>query len=279
MDARRWHDELIAELRHRGLPRAYCRRLAAELADHYHDALAEASAGATSATTSSSPEQGDHGMEAERIQTVCGQLGDPHTLAAGAAREYHRRTFSGRHPILMFLLAPLPLTLVAWVAVVALIAGLFRWLGPESGSDVPNAWRYGMPVVLVLWAVVPPTLVALLVCRMSVRSGRTWPWVAASLALLALATAAFHSDLRWPSRPGNGQLMVGFGLNSHPSAEQCLRFTFPLLAATLALLHFKRRQNRFDGGGGHELDGGDSFGDGAGNSHGALDGPRLHQAA
>ena len=218
-------------------------------------------------------------MEAERIQSVCGQLGNPRELAAGAAREYQKRTFSGRHPILMFLLAPLPLTLVAWVAVVALIAGLFRWLGPESGSDVPNAWRYGMPVVLVLWAVVPPTLVALLVCRMSVRSGRTWRWVAASLALIALATAAFQSDLRWPSQPGNGQLMVGFGLNSHPSAEQCLQFTFPLLAATLALLHFRRRQNRFDGGGGHELDGGDSLGGGAGNSRGALSGPRLHQAA
>ena len=272
MDARRWHDELVAELRRRGLPRAYCRRLAAELADHYHDALAEASVGAKS-----SPEQGDHGMEAERIQTVCGQLGDPRELAAGAAREYHKRTFSGWHPILMFLLAPLPLTLLAWVAAVASIAGLFGWLGPKSGGEVPGAWRYGMPVVLVLWAVVPPTLVALLICRMSTRSGRSWRWIAVSLGMLALATAAFHSDLRWPSRPGNGQLMVGFGLNSHPSAEQCLRFTFPLLAATLALLHFKRRQNDFDGGGGLEGDG--SSGDDADHSHGALHGPRLHRAA
>lgn len=281
MDARRWHDELIAELRRRGLPRAYCRRLAAELADHYHDALAEASTGAASSTSSSSTflESGDHGMEAERIQTVCGQLGDPHTLAAGAAQEYHRRTFSGRHPILMFLLAPLPLALLAWAGTVASIATLFGWLGPESGSEVPNAWRYGMPVVLVLWAVVPPTLVALLVCRMSVRSGRTWRWVVASLALIALATAAFQSDLRWPSKPGNGQLLIGFGLNSHPSAEQCLQFTFPLLAATLALLHFRRRQNRLDGGGGDELDGGDSLGDGTRHAHGALGGSRLHQAA
>ncbi len=279
MDARRWHDELVAELRRRGLPRAYCRRLAAEMVDHYHDALAEASAGAPS-SYATSLEPGDHGMEAERVQTVCGQLGDPHTLAAGAAREYHRRTFSGRHPILMFLVAPLPLALVAWAGTVASIATLFGWLGPKGGSDVPEAWRYGMPVVLVLWAVVPPTLVALLVCRMSVRSGRTWRWVFASLALIALATAAFQSDLRWPSRPGNGQLMVGFGLNSHPSAEQCLQFAFPLLAATLALLHFRRQQNRVDGGGGgNELDGDSSNGDGASHSHGALSGPRLHQAA
>lgn len=218
-------------------------------------------------------------MEAERIQTVCGQLGNPRELAAGAAREYHRRTFSGRHPILMFLLAPLPLALVAWVAVVASIAALFGWLGPKSGGDVPGAWRYGMPVVLVLWAVVPPTFVALLICRMSTRSGRSWRWIAVSLGMLALATAAFHSDLRWPSRPGNGQLMVGFGLNSHPSAEQCLRFTFPLLAATLALLHFKRRQNNFDGGGGHKLDSDSSVSDGTHHAHGALSNPRLHQAA
>lgn len=218
-------------------------------------------------------------MEAERIQTVCGQLGDPLTLAAGAAREYHRRTFSGRHPILMFLLAPLPLALVAWAGAVSSIATLFGWLGPESGGDVPDAWRYGMPVVLVLWAVLPPTLVALLVCRMSVRSGRTWRWVAASLACIALATAAFRSDLRWPSKPGNGQLMVGFGLNSQPSAEQCLQFAFPLLAATWALLHFRRRQSRFDGGGGHELDADSSNGDGASHSRGNLSGPRLHQAA
>jgi hypothetical protein len=242
MDARRWLDELDRQLLRQALPRAYRRRLAAELAEHFYDALSDSSAGANPL------EQGDHGMEAERIQAVCGQLGDPRALAAGAAVEYRRRTFSGRHPILMFLVAPLPLALLAWAAVIAGGAGIFAWLGPKSG-EAPGAWQFGMPVVLVFWAIVPPALVALLVCWMSATSGRSWRWVIASLGLLALATAAFHSDLRWPTQPGNGQLMVGFGLNSHPSAEQCLRFAFPLLVAGWALLYFSRRENERDGGG------------------------------
>ena len=276
MEARRWLDDLERELRRCGLPRSYRRRLAAEMSDHFHDALDDPQ-GNRFSSPDNSLQQGDQGMEAERIQAVCGQLGDPGALAAGAARQYQCRTFSGRHPILMFLVAPLPLALVAWAAVVAGVTSLFSWLGPESGATVPAAWRYGMPVVLVLWAILPPTLVALWVCRMSVRSGRTWRWIAVSLALIALATAAFHSDMRWPTQPGNGRLMIGFGLNNHPSAAQCLRFSFPLLVAGWALLHFKRRHDGHDGGDGLGLDGSNAHGDQA--RHAMLDGHRLPRAA
>ncbi|MBX9790830.1 MAG: hypothetical protein K2Y37_18075 [Pirellulales bacterium] len=276
MEARRWHEQLEGELRRQGLPRAYRRRLAAELTEHFHDALDDRHCDRLFSTTNSL-QQGDQGMEAERIQAVCGQLGDPVALAAGAAHEYQRRTFSGRHPILMFLVAPLPMALVAWAAVVVAVTSLFAWLGPESGAAVPAAWRYGMPVVLVLWAIVPPTLIALWVCRMSARSGRTWRWIAVSLALISLATAAFHSDMRWPTRPGNGQLLIGFGLNSHPSAAQCLRFSFPLLVAGWALLHFKRRLDGHDGGDGLGADDFSSDGDHA--RHALLDGRRIPRAA
>ncbi|MGE0538456.1 MAG: hypothetical protein AB7O68_26070 [Pirellulales bacterium] len=271
MDARRWLSDFERELRRQRLPRSYRRRLSAELAEHFYDALADAAVG------QSSLQQGDHGMDAERVQEVCGQLGAPHALAAGAAREYRRRTFSGRHPILMFLVAPLPLAIVAWAAVIAGGAGLFAWLGPKSGGDVPAGWLYSMPVVLVMWAIVPPTLVALLVCWLSARSGRSWRWVIASLGLLAMATAAFHSDLRWPTMPGNGQLMIGFGLNRHPSVAQCLRFSFPLLVAIWALLHFSRRQHEGDDGDGMGLD--TSSGDGSRAGHVLLDGQRMTRAA
>ena len=86
-----WRDRLREELRKRNLPPAYAARLIEELADHVTDL-----------------EQENPSMDAQML--VEEKLGSPESLAEAAAAALAGRTFAGRHPVLMFLVVPIPTT-------------------------------------------------------------------------------------------------------------------------------------------------------------------------
>src|SRR6185436_5764159 len=94
-------DELRSELRRQKLPRAYIARLLAELDDHYEDLLEERSTSMGAARKLQVPQYGQDDLQQ--------RLGQPAQLALFAAEQYHARSFWGRHPIVTFLLAPMPL--------------------------------------------------------------------------------------------------------------------------------------------------------------------------
>ena len=91
-------DELRSELRRQKLPQAYIERLLAELDDHYEDLLEERST-SMGAARKLQLEQDDLSV----------RLGEPAQLALFAAEKYHARSFWGRHPVVTFLIGPLPL--------------------------------------------------------------------------------------------------------------------------------------------------------------------------
>src|SRR5262245_46923954 len=94
-------DELRSELRRQGLPHSYVERLLAELDDHYEDLVEERSTSMGAARKLQS-----ESISQENLQE---RLGEPAQLALFAAEQYHARSFWGRHPVLTYLLAPLPL--------------------------------------------------------------------------------------------------------------------------------------------------------------------------
>src|SRR6188508_1248821 len=102
-------DELRSELRRQKLPRAYIERLLAELDDHYEDLLEERST-SMGAARKLQPES----ISQENLHT---RLGEPAQLALFAAEQYHARSFWGRHPLLTFGFAPLPLLVALWIVV------------------------------------------------------------------------------------------------------------------------------------------------------------------
>src|SRR6266850_859778 len=97
-------DELRSELRRQRLPRAYITRLLAELDDHYEDLLEERSTSMGAARKLQ--------LEQDDLRQ---RLGEPAQLALFAAEKYHARSFWGRHPLVTYLLGPLPLLIAMWI--------------------------------------------------------------------------------------------------------------------------------------------------------------------
>ena len=161
------HDELRHELKRRGLPRAYIERLLSELDDHFVDLLEERNSPMGAARKLQFEESGTHDLQQ--------RLGEPTHLALFAAEQYHARSFWGRHPIVTFLLAPVPLFVASYIgfgfALTALIyLGMFVM---ESVLHValPNVHAYPMLKAVLAgllgWyiCVVPPLAVAVVLCR------------------------------------------------------------------------------------------------------------------
>ena len=119
-----WRDRLREELRKRNLPPAYAARLIEELADHVTDL-----------------EQENPNKDAQML--VEEKLGSPESLAEAAAVELAGRMFAGRHPVLTFLVAPIPATVLTLAAVLlvclackSVLTSLPRRCKPESADNL-----------------------------------------------------------------------------------------------------------------------------------------------
>ncbi len=167
------------------------------------------------------------------------RLGTPTALAEAAVVEFSRRTFWGRHPVLMFVFAPIPLAVLAWAATFAAgigcAAGISRfseWLGVSDAEGSLASWPatavWGIPVLFLLAVTVPPALVTALLCRMGRASGLSWQWSLAGCVLVALIAGMFQANLDLPIVPGAGRLMLGFGFWRMPPVRQVLQFALPL---------------------------------------------------
>lgn len=140
-----WHDRLRDELRKRGLPPTYSARLIEELTDHFTDIQKE-----------------NLSMEAQTSAEE--QLGSPELLASAAQKLIPGRTFAGRHPILTFLIGPIPAVAVMWFAVMLICDMCESFVTPlepvQNGPPTAFEWivAYGcfyvsrfLPFVLTAW--------------------------------------------------------------------------------------------------------------------------------
>src|SRR5215813_8916406 len=94
-------DELRSELERQKLPRAYIERLLSELDDHFEDLLEERSTSMGAARKLQTKQSTQDDLQQ--------RLGEPAQLALFAGERYHGRSFWGRHPVVTFLIGPLPL--------------------------------------------------------------------------------------------------------------------------------------------------------------------------
>jgi hypothetical protein len=218
-----WHSELRRALVRRRLPQDYRERLMGELLDHFYDLM----------------EENPH-MDA---RTLTSRLGWPDDLARAASAEYRRRTFAGRHPIVTFLVAPVPTVATLIVGLLLLLFGV-AWL-------VPDKWIHSSrgvaitPIVLfaIAWTLrlAPFAVAALLFTRGAARSGCDFRWSMAATALVVLFAGAFNVWFEAPTLvPESGRFGLGFALPTGP--VQLLQASVPLAIA----LWYTRRANRPD---------------------------------
>ena len=239
MDSQQLLDRLPYELRRKGLPASYIARYINELRERIIDLKEER------ARTMS--------KEALNDAEIVARIGSPDTLADAASLEFTRRSFSGRHPIFTFLVVPMPLAIVAWVATFAVIFGcgagamkLDEWLGAAPMADDTFSWPVLAILVTIFWLGVigPPAALTMCLCRLARRNGLSWRWALAASAIVALTAGMFQAVLE-PGAAGHGRLTFGFGLWLVPPLQQWLQFAFPMLIGCWLVW----RQTRSNAGG------------------------------
>jgi hypothetical protein len=203
MGARPPHEQLRESLVARGLPEGQASRVAREICDHIMDLRDEA--------------QRD-GIPPEAVQDfVDRRLGPLDPIADAVVSEYRGRSFCGRHPVLCFLVAPLPLVTVAWAAIhVATLAvvGLLRDARATVASADPNAIvqfaDYGSQSIafagiasMLLWSFR--------------HSGHPARWLSVAWLQLVVFAALFHtqSSGSWPAGPAAVVVALRPGSSPH----------------------------------------------------------------
>jgi hypothetical protein len=224
-----WLEALREDLLRQGLPTEYIVRFIQELDDHIEDLFLEQEDIVHTDVERTKP---------DLIEELEQRLGTREELADRAAAEYRKATFSGRHPILMFLFAPIPALIICWALFLAL-----TFLAPEGLSFVlgyglglihkpavewPPAFLWTVQHLHVLSAYIPSMLVILLWCRLFRRSGQARCWGFASCLLIALIAGLYFTQMELPTTDTKGKLTLGLCLTSSPSWQQLLQFLVPL---------------------------------------------------
>lgn len=201
MASPQWRSRLVEAMGRQGLPTAYVNRLIDELCDHAENILRENS-----------------GMDAEQI--VIDRLGSPEQLAEVARCEFHRRTFAGRHPIVIFVAGPAFVMLGTFVVSVILVVASC-WLidtitgGRLSANDAtngpPSALEMGvMQTLNVVVRFVPFAASAWLYVRLGKRSGRRG-WGVVACGLIAFTAICFFSTVNQQTAESTGAWYMGLG--------------------------------------------------------------------
>jgi hypothetical protein len=223
-----WRNRLIEALQRQALPRAYVQRLVEELSDHAADlSLADLSLE-------------EQSMEAQL--DLDARLGSPGQLAAVATREFQRRTFAGRHPVLTFLAGPFVAVIVTLVATLLLLACslllLDVVLGLALGSSLreneltntpPSAFEIGlMQSGNLVMRFVPFALSAWFFAALGRRCARP-VWGVVACGIVAVLAFSFLSVIDPPGPNNNlGAWMMGFSWGTI-GLGQVLQASVPLV--------------------------------------------------
>jgi hypothetical protein len=163
----KWLEELQKQLARRRLPATYVARLMDELSDHVTDLLED-----------------QMSTDALESRSVFERLGAPQDVARQAADEYRRRSFCGRHPILIFVVLPIVAAVVGLYAELMGLAALgmaLKSYGAELSSERLSPWSAGgMRLVCTLAILFPAMCTAGLFAWLAARTdvNRKWAMIA-----------------------------------------------------------------------------------------------------
>ncbi len=215
MNTRAWLDEVARQLHGSGTSVAYQRRLLDELRDHLDDL---------------SCDERNHAMSAETMGTemLATRVGEPKEIAAAAELNVARAKFARRHPIVTYLLLPLPALLALWAAYAFGLVGVLKLLQSYKNTD----WAAtSANIVVHSLAYVPAIALVLIIAWVALRSQTRTAWWLAASTLVAVLSGLMMVNFRMPTTPGTGMLQIGVGFP--PDLARWPQFVLPL-AVTLA---------------------------------------------
>jgi hypothetical protein len=194
-------------------------RLAEELTDHAADLFRE-----------------NDSMDAE--QNVEARLGTPEHLATAAKKEFQRRTFAGRYPILTFVAGPFVAMIGTFLVSLAFLALAYLLVDTVTGGSLtandelrlsPTAFEIAvMQITNLIVRFAPFAFTAWLFVRLGRRAGvRKWSVVACGI--VTIVAVLFWSVVSGPKAPGDmGTWMMGIGWRNEIWLGQLLQAVVPL---------------------------------------------------
>ncbi len=230
MAGRQWLDCLEAELRRRRLPTGDRARLLEELADHLSELEQE--------TTS---------MDAQVLLEE--RIGRPEAVAAMARSEFDRRTFAGRHPVLVFGVTPVLLVLGLLLASL-LVAWGVAWLAclttPQLREQTvpPTAVQLGVMQAVVWFVRLTPFVVVAWAFAREGRRIQRPKSILLSTAIVSALAFVFWMAVRAPADGVEGQVVFGLAIQQVPHAEQWLQAALPLAIGVWAWWSMQRRERQ-----------------------------------
>jgi len=231
-----------ADLVRRGLPPDYAQRAAVELSDHHHDLVAELCHAGLDEVAAST--------EAAR------RLGDSRTLVKKTVREYQRRFWCGRWPLLTFLLGPIVFAVLSFVAIVLLAYCISLPLAQvgirfDHTPDGIRSPRENVEAIVahVLFLFVAPAVSLLILARLARKAalGSGWLWLSTGVLTLVVSCIwlGFASETRMNLPADQGITMVGLPIlrfaHDPMYIAQCL---LPLGIGAGMILRMRRHSRR-----------------------------------
>ena len=144
-------------------------------------------------------------MSAEAVKSdyLETRLGQPQELATAAA-EATRAKFALRHPIVTFLLLPVPVLLLLWVAYTMGLAGILSLF--QSYKDA--SWATTAAGILIHGlAYVPAIVLTMIIAWVAHRSRARLAWWLTASTLVAFVSGLLMVTFRMPTAPGTGNRM------------------------------------------------------------------------
>jgi hypothetical protein len=216
-----WLEQLRELVNRQGLPPQYLERLFEELSDHFQDIQEE-----------------KKGMDAEQVSTPDTRMGEPSELAQVVGSEYRKRSFSQKHPVVMFAVMPVLLLLGIWSGLGLLAYGIESMFAEPAEPVASSLTEPAEPVASnltepaepvasnlteqliccgVIW--LPVTLTTVIFCRAAQRRRVSWRW-----SMLTAATLAVFPGMTVRLSPS----MLAIGLVPMLSVTAVLQFMLPL---------------------------------------------------
>ena len=197
-------EHVATDLVRRGLPVDYALRAAAELGDHYRDLVAEMCAEGFDEAAAS--------VEALR------RLGNARSIMRKTVREYQSRFWCGRWPLLTYLLGPILILAVVWVAI-GLTAFCIFWPLEQMGFSVnPITDGVVSPLeylvnrfIQALFLFIAPAIALVVLSRLAKKAAMGSSWVCLSASILAVLAGMFLLDFAYAVRadmPADQPLVV-----------------------------------------------------------------------
>lgn len=236
-----WLERVAEELARQGMPARVRRRLLDELRDHIDDLT-------------------EGGQKMASDKDLERQMGPADELAAGAAAQYRQSSWVRRHPLLVFGMAPVPLT-IGFLALYLVLSGVAGYAlfalryGPDAYESVP---RDVLERVTLLHShtvgFVPFLALVVVFGRLAVKYRVSGWWLTAAAVQVAILGGVVASQVILSDVPGNSQFMVGFTLPpwvlsngavnalSPPPWRQLAQLVLPLIVGWVFLRAARRQQ-------------------------------------